>query len=66
MLAPCNYSVSEEIVVVFESCDIGPIPNVISPNADGKNDFFRVEGLDFFDDSTLEVYNRWGGLVMNH
>jgi len=63
MLAPCNYSVSEEIVVVFESCDIGPIPNVISPNADGKNDFFRVEGLDFFDDSTLEVYNRWGGLV---
>ena len=63
MLAPCNYSVSEEIVVVFDSCDIGPIPNVISPNADGKNDFFRVEGLDFFDDSTLEVYNRWGGLV---
>ena len=63
MLAPCNYSVSEEIVVVFESCDIGFIPNVISPNADGKNDFFRVEGLDFFDDSTLEVYNRWGGLV---
>ncbi len=63
MVAPCTYSVSEEINVIFESCDIGFIPNVISPNADGKNDFFRIEGLDFFDGSTLEVYNRWGGLV---
>lgn len=63
MNEPCFYSVQEEVEIIFESCEIGFVPNVISPNEDGKNDRFYVEGLDFFDGSTLQVYNRWGGLV---
>jgi gliding motility-associated-like protein len=45
-----------------EACDTF-IPNVISPNSDGKNDYFRVDGIEGFPLSILTVYNRWGTQV---
>ncbi|MCV9934637.1 gliding motility-associated C-terminal domain-containing protein [Flavobacterium sp. LS1R47] len=41
----------EEDVVVY---------NGFSPNEDGINDFFFIEGLSIYPDNTLEIYNRWG------
>ncbi|MGS2764541.1 gliding motility-associated C-terminal domain-containing protein [Sinomicrobium sp. M5D2P9] len=37
--------------------------NGISPNGDGKNDFFYLKGIEHYPDNTVEVYNRWGVLV---
>ncbi len=34
--------------------------NGFSPNEDGINDFFFIEGLSIYPDNTLEIYNRWG------
>jgi gliding motility-associated-like protein len=42
------------------------IPNVFSPNGDGKNDFFNLKALipsECVDDFHLSIYNRWGELV---
>jgi gliding motility-associated-like protein len=39
------------------------IPNVFTPNGDGVNDYFKVEGLSDCDDFKLFIYNRWGQLV---
>ncbi len=36
------------------------IPNVFTPNADGKNDFFTILNMDEFPNSRLVVFNRWG------
>jgi gliding motility-associated-like protein len=39
------------------------IPNVFTPNNDGKNDFFQVNAtniIDCFDSFEIKVYNRWG------
>ena len=37
------------------------IPNVISPNGDGKNDEWRLDFIEvYFPNAEIEIYNRWG------
>jgi gliding motility-associated-like protein len=39
------------------------IPNVITPNADGKNDDFEILNLEAYQTVRVEIYNRWGDLL---
>ena len=39
------------------------IPNVFSPNSDGRNDTWIIRGLELYPDCTVQVYNRWGQIV---
>jgi gliding motility-associated-like protein len=36
------------------------VPNVFTPNGDGKNDLLVFKNLEFFPNSALTIYNRWG------
>ncbi|QOG89555.1 gliding motility-associated C-terminal domain-containing protein [Flavobacterium columnare] len=37
--------------------------NHMTPNGDGDNDVFFIDGVDKFPNNSVEVYNRWGVLV---
>ncbi|SFW84728.1 DUF7507 domain-containing protein [Chitinophaga sancti] len=37
--------------------------NAMSPNGDGKNDFFVIKGLEKYPPAALFVFNRWGDMV---
>jgi large repetitive protein len=37
--------------------------NGFSPNEDGNNDVFLIKNIEYFPNSTLTVYNRWGNAV---
>ena len=39
------------------------IPNAVTPNGDGKNDVFFIQGLDNYDNGDLTIFNRWGNEV---
>ncbi|SPE76030.1 hypothetical protein FLACOL_00008 [Flavobacterium columnare] len=39
------------------------IYNHMTPNGDGDNDVFFIDGIDKFPNNSVEVYNRWGVLV---
>jgi len=41
------------------------IPNVITPNGDGKNDTFRIDGLEAYPEHSLLIFNRWNNEVYN-
>jgi gliding motility-associated-like protein len=45
---------------------VGPffLPNVITPNGDGKNDFFEYKGIE--PNTSLQIFNRWGVLVKDY
>lgn len=56
----CAWSVTEEVEVI-SGCGI-IIPNVFSPNNDGRNDRFVIQGIqNTF--NTVRIYNRWGRVV---
>jgi large repetitive protein len=46
-------------------CDDIIIYNGFSPNGDGINDFFTIEGLEKYPDHNLCVFNRWGNKVLD-
>ncbi len=39
------------------------VPDIITPNGDGKNDGFVIEGIDNYPNHELFIYNRWGNEV---
>lgn len=50
----------------IKSVEVSPdlfIPNVITANGDGKNDYFVVRGIEQYPGSSLDVFNRWGAQV---
>ncbi len=46
-----------------DNCPEYELPNVITLNSDGVNDFFKPIKNKFIKDIDLKVYNRWGVLV---
>ena len=39
------------------------IPEGFSPNGDGVNDYFVIEGLEVYPENTIIIFNRWGNKV---
>jgi gliding motility-associated-like protein len=39
------------------------IPNLYTPNGDGRNDVFEIRGLELFDENDIVIVNRWGNEV---
>lgn len=56
---PCPVSTDTVEIIVNDLL----IPNLITPNMDGKNDFFILKGLLSMGKTSLTVFNRWGVLV---
>lgn len=50
-------------VTVTVMCDTLDIPNGFSPNSDGTNDLFVIDGINNYPGNVLFIYNRWGNLV---
>ena len=57
---PLNFS--QETLLVYQSLFI---PNAFSPDNDGVNENWIIEGLGQFPDHQLSVYSRWENLVLS-
>ena len=54
-----NIVCSDVIVLPYDVL----LPNVFTPNGDGTNDFFVIKNLEFFPNSKIQIYDRWGALI---
>lgn len=54
--------VSDTMILTVEACDL-QIPNVFTPNGDGSNDYFFIPNVEFYPNSNMVIYNRWGRKV---
>ncbi|MBB6238300.1 gliding motility-associated-like protein, partial [Pedobacter sp. AK013] len=50
-------------VAVLFNGEVLHIPNLFTPNGDGRNDSFEIRGLDQFFENELIIVNRWGNEV---
>ena len=61
---------------LFSDCDNDGLPNYLdtdrcgvlasrgySPNGDGENDFWLIEGINSYPNNSVKVFNRWGNLI---
>lgn len=55
----CTNSITHDYTVIVDII----IPNVYTPNDDGVNDFFVIDGIDLLKNCELKIYNRWGRKV---
>lgn len=46
----------------LDACKI-TVHNAFSPNGDGINEVFKIDGVECYPDVTVEIYDRWGVLV---
>jgi gliding motility-associated-like protein/fimbrial isopeptide formation D2 family protein len=56
-------NICDTAVVRLEVAPFLSIPDVITPNGDGSNDTFYIEGIENFETTELCIYNRWGHQV---
>ena len=50
-------------VTICIRCDGLAIFTAVTPNGDGKNDVFWVDGITEFPNNHLQIFNRWGTIV---
>ncbi|WP_170302662.1 gliding motility-associated C-terminal domain-containing protein [Chitinophaga oryziterrae] len=60
--AKCDGKVGTVLPVAGGKKDLF-VSTVVTPNGDGKNDFFYVRGIEKFPNSALFIFNRWGNTV---
>ena len=60
----CGNSITDSVNVFLIDCSQF-IPNVITPNGDGINDFFEIVDLERYPGSRFTVYNRWGQVLLD-
>ena len=58
----------EFLITVTDDCIVLPacsieVFNAVSPNNDGSNDVFFIDGLECYPENSIEIYNRWGVLI---
>ena len=52
-----------DFVIDVDCSDELEIPNVFTPNGDGTNDVWNLNGIDEYPDAIVQVFNRWGDVV---
>ncbi len=61
-VSSCADTVSSSMILEVKDCNI-KIPNVITPNGDGRNDRFVIVGLNHYPGSNLYIMDRNGHIV---
>lgn len=51
-------------IICIDNCPVYFLPNVFSPNRDGRNDFFTpLQPFLYVDSIDIKIFNRWGQIV---
>lgn len=56
----CGYTRNDiQVINVLPPCAV-VIPNIITPNSDGVNDFFKIKNIEHHPNTNVTIFDRWG------
>jgi gliding motility-associated-like protein len=55
--------INTDSVKILECSNVLGINNTITPNGDGRNDFWKINNIEVYPYATISLYDRWGRLV---
>lgn len=53
----------QPFLTIQTTADVAIVNNILTPNGDGKNDFFVVKGLEKYPNNKLSIFDRGGRLI---
>ncbi|KQM72787.1 hypothetical protein ASE74_22160 [Pedobacter sp. Leaf216] len=53
----------QPFLIMQTDADVAIVNNILTPNGDGKNDFFIVKGLEKYPNNKLSIFDRGGRLI---
>jgi len=53
----------QPFLIIQTNADVAIVNNILTPNGDGKNDFFIVKGLEKYPANKLTIFDRGGRLI---
>jgi len=53
----------QPFLIIQTTADLAIVNNILTPNGDGKNDFFVVKGLEKYPNNKLSIFDRGGRLI---
>jgi gliding motility-associated-like protein len=60
LVSPCGNTKTGKVIFMVEELRV---PEIITPNNDTKNDVLIIDGIEYYPDSWLRIYNRYGHVV---
>lgn len=57
----CVDSISKNVIITHEN--IAFVPSAFTPNADGHNEVFKIQGLEQIADMKMTIIDRWGHTI---
>ena len=64
--APCGDIDSTVVIVIPDVIPDLIIPDVLTPNNDGYNDTWRIQGIQAYEKIEIYIFNRWGDEVFTY
>ena len=60
LVSPCDNQATGYVIFLIEELKV---PEIITPNNDTKNDVLIIDGIQYFPDAMLQIFNRYGHVV---
>ena len=61
--SPSKCASAKLIITIIKERLAFEIYNLVTPNGDGKNDFWHIDGIEEYPENEIILFNRWGDKV---
>jgi gliding motility-associated-like protein len=61
-IATTSLCSSAEVIINVDPRSLSPF-QALSPNGDGYNDFWKIQGIEHFPDNQIRIFDRWNNMV---